>query len=105
MESLANFQDGLKLAFADLEKQNVLRGREKEVWQKAISLDARVKLNDQPAVALRRCQLKVRRLYAASQGRALLFFPSIDWTAIVQWIKDHWQDILRVLLTVVPFII
>jgi hypothetical protein len=28
----------------------------------------------------------------------------LDWATIVQWLKDHWMDILKLLLSLVVFL-
>lgn len=56
---------------------------------------------------MRRAERRVRRMYQweqLKQGR-FSFFSNIDWGALVQWIKDHWVEIAKTILVIIPFLI
>jgi len=54
-------------------------------------------------LALPRIHYRVRRLYARLEKAILPL--TFDWTTLVEWIKEHWDEILRFILMVLPFII
>jgi hypothetical protein len=47
----------------------------------------------------------VRRLYIRKTWRIGALFTGLDWTTMVDWLVEHWDDILRVILVVLPFLI
>jgi len=52
--------------------------------------------------AMKRAHFRVRRYYARKTGVTLPF--EIDWTAIVEWIKAHWVDIVKLLFSLLVLI-
>jgi hypothetical protein len=53
--------------------------------------------------AMYRLHLRTRAMYAKLNN--VVVVSNLDWTKLVQWIKDHWVEIVRLILTIVPFII
>lgn len=47
----------------------------------------------------------VRRLYIRKTWRIGALFFDIDWTKIVDWLTENWDEILKILLTILPLFI
>jgi hypothetical protein len=56
--------------------------------------------------AMYRVHYRVRALYAKlKRVEGVVVVGNIDWTKIVSWIKEHWVEIIRIILTIIPFIV
>lgn len=55
----------------------------------------------QGAYARRRAMRRVNR-YLRIKG---IDWPIIDWAALLDWIKENWMSILKVILTLLPLIL
>jgi hypothetical protein len=102
MEPTTNFAHGLELARAELDRDGKLSNRDNRLITRLLEQPVMVGPNGRPIRALVRVHRRTRTLY----NRLQKSFPlTLDWTKIVQWIKDNWLQIIRIILTVVPFII
>jgi hypothetical protein len=50
--------------------------------------------------ALARLERRVARLYRQETGN---FLTSINWSAVLQWLKDHIVQILTLIAAIIPF--
>ena len=102
MEPTSNFAHALELARAELDKDGTLSRRDSRIVTRLLEQPVMVGPNGRPIRALVRVHRRTRSLYNRLQKE----FPlTLDWTKIIQWIKDNWMQIIRIILTVVPFII
>lgn len=101
MESTQNFQSGLLLAYNDLLREKRLSRRDRKVVGRLLQHPFIV-VNGRRIHAMGRVHLRIRRLYAKHLGFAPI---NLDWTTIVQWIKDNWADIVRLILVILPFLL
>jgi len=102
VESTKNFADGLELARAELSKDG--KPDEKDGRVIRALLDKPVIERDGRKIrALYRVHVRTRAMYAKLNRGASI--GNLDWTKLVQWIKDHWMEIVRIILTVAPFIL
>lgn len=52
-----------------------------------------------------RAHRQVRRYYIRQTWSIRSLFGSIDWSTITDWLYEHWDDILRILLAILPLLI
>jgi hypothetical protein len=102
LEPTTNFAAGLELARNELRSEKKLN--EKDAKVVGAILDKPVMEHKGRKVrAMYRTHLRALVLYdKLTPGVAIL---NLDWTKLVQWIKDHWQEIVRIILAIVPFIL
>lgn len=98
METSFNFQSGLRQAYNELAKEGKLSADEKQLVGELVRVRRGRKL-----VQLVRSHRAVRKYYLQKTGEPVL--KRIDWNSIVQWIKDHWVDILKIILAVAPLLL
>lgn len=102
METTANFKAGLQAAYDELNRE----GKLSETDHRAVGdllRNPEVMVRGRRIFALKRAHFRVRRYYARKMGIILPF--EIDWTKIKNWIKEHWVDIVKILLSVLVFIV
>jgi hypothetical protein len=104
METSANFSAGLKLAYTQLEAEGKLQEQDKQVIGRMLTEPVLFTADGVPVLAMKRLHLAVRRMYAKSLG-AVAFIGKIDWTKIVDWLKAHWLDIVKIAVSIIPFIL
>ncbi len=52
---------------------------------------------------LRRAHREVRRLYLRKTGKRFAF--RLDWAKLVDWLIEHWDDILKIVMTILPLVV
>ena len=109
MESTNNFTRGLRAAYKQLEAEGKLTQHDRQVVGQLLERPV-MQHRGQRIFAMNRVHARVRMMYCRQQSDLLfplLFvWPAfIDWEAIVEWIKDNWLDILKIILTILPFLI
>lgn len=104
MESTSVFERGLKLAYEQKAKEGTLENDDTQVIGALVDPAKSGVLDDiQRRSAMRRLHRRVRREYVRQHGGILPEY--INWEAIVGWIKENWELILRIALTILPFLI
>ena len=104
MESSVNFSAGLKLAYTQLEAEGRLQDEDKQAIGRMLNEPVIFTADGVPILAMKRLHLAVRRLYAKSLG-AVAFIYWIDWTKVVDWIKAHWLDIVKIAVSILLFVL
>jgi hypothetical protein len=102
MESTSNFRRGLQLAYNQLKSEGRLTEKDRKVVGTVLTTPVLRGPDGRRVFAMTRLHVRARRLYSYEIG-AIPF--DLDWTSLVQWIKDHWLDILKFLLLIAPFLI
>lgn len=64
-----------------------------------------LKTGNNDDLAMRRIHRKVRRLYILKTWDFTAFFRQLDWGNMVDWLEEHWDDILKIILMILPFIL
>lgn len=103
MEPTVNFAAGLEQARAELEAEGKLADRDHRIVRRLIENPLLVGPRGQRVRGLYRTHLRTRAMYAKLEKKVVV--AALDWTTMVQWIKDHWFEILKFVLMIVPFII
>lgn len=102
MEPTPNFAAGLELARAELAKEGKLNERDGKIVR-AI-LDKPVVEHDGRKIrAMYRLHVRIRAMYGKLNHAVVI--SNLDWTKLVAWLKEHWVEIVRTILTIIPFII
>ena len=102
LESTANFKAGLKTAYDELDREGKLSETDHRVVGELLRRPVRTGRNGERIFAMKRAHFRVRRYYARKTG---IFLPfEIDWTKITAWIKEHWVDIVKILVSLLMFI-
>ena len=52
---------------------------------------------------LRAAHREVRRLYLQKQGKR--FAWRVDWSKLVNWLIENWDEILKIVVTILPLVI
>lgn len=102
MEPTHNFAAGLERARAELAKEGKLNDRDSKIVG-AILEKPVVEHQGRKIRAMYRLHVRTRAMYAKLNN--VVVVSNLDWTNLVQWLKDHWVEIVRLILTIVPFII
>jgi hypothetical protein len=103
LELTTNFRAGLKAAYDSLDLEGSLTERDHQVVGQLLENPVLTSPGGERIFAMKRVHLRVRRYYARQMGAPFPF--DIDWTKIVDWIKEHWVDIIRIILAILPFLI
>jgi len=96
MESTQNFQSGFERAYRELKAE----GRTTEQDDRAVKAMLSgpfTSRSGERVYPMRRLHRRTRRYYTMKTGAA--WNISIDWESIIQWIKDNWMEILKLMLT------
>lgn len=104
METTANFSVGLGLAYKALEAENRLDEEGRRVIGKIIEQPVIFTPDGIPILAMKRLHAAIRRLYAKALGFVAIV-GAIDWTKLVDWLKENWLTIVKIALTIIPFLI
>ena len=98
MESTANFQAGFEAAYKELKAEGKVNERDERAVTLLLANPVLTAPNGERVFGMARAHRRVRRYYLAKTGQP--WGLTIDWEAIKQWIKDHWVDILKIILSV-----
>ena len=107
MDATANFQIALQTAADTIRSEGVWRSQDEAIVGSLLRTPVARGRRNEPIFAMKRAQLRVRRMYVwdqLKQGR-FTFFDQLDWRKMVDWIIEHWDEILRVLIVIVPMIL
>lgn len=103
MEPTANFAAGLAEARRQLAEEGRLTKEDDEAVRTVLSKPIVIREDGTKVRVMYRVHVRARNLYAKLQRTVLI--GNVDWTALVQWLKDHWVEIVRTILTVLITII
>lgn len=103
-ETSTNFSRGLSDAYKQLEAEGKLTDQDKRVIGGVIERPVMFDPDGLPILAMKRLHLAVRRLYAKSHGLVAVV-GWIDWTKVVDWLKENWMTIVKLALMILPFLI
>lgn len=101
METTANFKHGMALAHQAMKATSNRDIRSVQLIQRLLDNPVMVTSTGDVVWAMRRAHRAVRRLYFGLNGNV----KAVDWTKIVDWLVEHWDDIVRAILSVLPFLI
>ena len=102
VEPTQNFAAGLEQARAELAKEGKLSEKDSKIVRAILDKPV-VEHQGRKIRAMYRLHLRTRAMYAKLNN--VVVVSNLDWTKLVQWIKDHLVEIVRLILTIVPFII
>lgn len=100
METTANFRAGLQTAYDELSREGKLSATDHEIAGKVLSEPYRRK---ERRIALLRAHIRVRRLYARKTGAILP--RTLDWTKLVEWLKANWFEVVKILASILIFLV
>lgn len=103
MEATSNFAEALEIARFELDAEGRLTTRQDRLVRRILANPQLRLPTGQRENALVRVHHRVRKLYQRLEKLTLTY--DLDWTALVEWIKEHWDEILRFILMVIPFLI
>lgn len=104
MEATSNFAHALEHVYNQRKAAGIAVAGDVAVSQlirHPITTDVNGGLVNHMAIAHRR----VRRYYIRKTWDFKALFTDIDWNSILDWLTEHWDDILRVILLILPMII
>lgn len=52
-----------------------------------------------------RVHRRVRRLYIRKTWDLSALFVDMDWNSILDWLKENWDEILKIILVIIPLFI
>jgi hypothetical protein len=106
MEPTPNFAAGLVEARKQLAAEGKL-SKEDDAAVSTLLAKPTVKRPDGTKFrAMYRVHYRTRLLYVKlKRASGEIVIGNLDWTKLVAWIKEHWVEILRIILTVIPFIL
>lgn len=100
MERTRDFEKALRRAY---ESKKYAEGNSTSVVKRLLAHPVVQTPTGEVIWAMRRAHVVVRRLYLQQNGLPLRL--QIDWSTIVDWLIEHWDDIARAILSVLPFLI
>jgi len=98
METAWNFQAGLRQAYHELSAEGKLTGEEKQVVGEIAHARRGIRW-----IQNIRIHRAVRREYCRQQGRRI--FGAINWKGMVDWLKENWIHVLKIILSLAVFVI
>jgi hypothetical protein len=102
MEPTPNFAAGLAQAKAELAKEGKLNERDARVIGEILDKPV-IQRNGKKIRAMYRVHVRTRAMYAKLNNMVVV--NNLDWTKLVTWLKEHWVEVVRIILSVVPFIL
>lgn len=103
MEPTANFAAALQMAHDQLAAEGKLKKEDGELVRKLLANPVVRLKNGDRVRPIYRTHVRVRTLYAKTQK--VIVIGALDWTKLVAWLKEHWVEIVKTILTVLMFII
>jgi hypothetical protein len=103
MEATANFAAGLQMAHDQLLAEGKLKKEDGVAVRKLLANPLVVKPNGDRIRPIYRAHVRVRTLYVKSQR--LIVIGALDWTKLVEWLKEHWMEVVKTILSIVLFIL
>ncbi len=104
VESTDKFAAAITQAYREREAQG-LTGDDRKYVGSIIGQPIQTDRHGRPFFAMRRLHAKVRTMYFVEKRQS--WNTAIDWDTLVQWIKDHWLQILQAaaaILSILMFI-
>ena len=102
MEPTPNFAAGLAQARAELEKEGKLNERDGRAVTALLDKPV-IEKDGRKIRAMYRVHIRTRAMYAKLNN--VVVVNNLDWTKLVEWLKEHWVEIVRIILSVIPFIL
>jgi hypothetical protein len=105
-DNLKQFHTAVVRAYQAQKKAGNIPAQTISVYDKLVTCPQVVKQsgNRRRVHAHRRWRREVAKMYRRSTGRQVLDW-SIDWSAIIEWLTENIIPILKLMLTIVPFLI
>jgi len=103
MEPTPNFAAGLQMAHDQLLAEGKLKKEDGEAVRKLLATPIVRRPNGERIRPIYRTHVRVRTLYAKTEK--VIVIGALDWTKMVEWLKEHWVEIVKTILTVLMFII
>lgn len=103
MEPTPNFAAGLAEARKQLAAEGKLSKEDDSAVATLMAKPVVVRPDGTRYRAMYRVHYRARNLYV-KMNRIVLIGP-LDWTKLVDWIKEHWFEIMRIVFTILPFIL
>ena len=103
MEPTTNFAKALRTAYQELDTAGKLTQQDKQVVGQLLDNPVMTGPNGKEVLAMLRVHRKVRRFYLTSSH--VVAVARINWEELIGWMKDHWVEIVRIILSVLPFLI
>lgn len=103
MESTTNFAAGLQLAHDQLLAEGKLKKEDGELVRNLLANPVVRRPNGVRVRPVYRTHVRVRTLYAKTQK--VIVIGAVDWTKLVEWLKENWPQVIKTILTVLMFII
>lgn len=103
MEATTNFAAGLQLAHDQLAAEGKLKREDGELVRKLLANPVIRRSNGERVRPIYRTHVRVRTLYAKT--KKVVVIGALDWTKMVEWLKEHWLEVIKTILTVLMFII
>lgn len=102
MNSAINFQHALEMARNQREDMGLLGAQDSAI---DYLLGNGFKTGPAGETNIRAVHRRVRWLYLRKTWNLRSFIGGFDWTTVVDWIVEHWADILKIVLAIIPFIL
>jgi hypothetical protein len=104
METTANFKAGFGQAYAELRAADQLSLQDGRAVGALLAHDLLTTPSGLRINGIRRSHRVVRRLYCHKHNLPLRS-AVLDWTSLVDWIKENWVEIVRFILALLPFLL
>ena len=102
VEPTQNFAAGLELARAELAKEGKLNERDGRLVRAILDKPV-IEHEGRKIRAMYRVHVRTRAMYAKLNNAVVI--GNLDWTKLVTWIKEHWVEIVRFIITIAPFLL
>lgn len=103
MEPTPNFAAGLAEARRQLAAEGKLSKEDDAAVTNLLAKPVIVRPDGTKFRPLYRVHYRVRTLYMKLDG-AVIVIGNLDWTKLVSWLKEHWVEVVKIILMVLPLI-
>jgi hypothetical protein len=106
MEPTANFAAGLAEARKQLAAEGRLSKEDDDAVSTLLAKPVVIRADGTKFRAMYRVHYRTRLLYVKLKRAAgEIVIGNLDWVKLVDWIKEHWVEIVRIIVTVFAFIL
>ena len=103
MEPTPNFAAGLQKAHDELLAEGKLKKEDGETVKRLLANPVATGKNGKRVHVMYRVHVRTRSMYAKLNNAVIV--ANLDWTKLVAWLKEHWVEVVRTILSVLLFLI
>jgi hypothetical protein len=103
MEPTPNFAAGLTEAYRQLKSEGKLSKEHDEAVSTLLAKPVVTRKDGTKFRGMYRVHLRTRSMYAKLNNAVVI--GNLDWTKLVAWLKEHWVEVVQIILKILPLIL